>query len=159
MSDVSPPGARRAARVILIDDQNRALFFQAQEPKSGNRFWVMPGGGLEAGETFEEAAYRETLEETGILVRVGPCVWIRRHQHIWNGKPADQFEKFFVARPISAEIEIAGQNLDGYITGHQWWSLDDLTASREEFAPQRVAELLESVLRGDFPKEPMDCGV
>lgn len=153
------PGVRCAARVVLIDDQDRVLFFQAQEPQSGNRFWVMPGGGLEAEETFEEAAHRETLEETGISVHLGPCVWFRQHQYIWNGKPAGQFEKFFVARAISAQVKIAGQNLDSYITGHRWWSMAELSASQEEFAPRRVAQLLESVLRGDFPKEPMDCGV
>ncbi len=37
---------------------------------SGHSFWVIPGGGLEAGESDEECVIREMREETGLEVQV-----------------------------------------------------------------------------------------
>ena len=57
--------ARPAARILLLT-QSSVLLFHAQEPATGRRFWATPGGGLHVGETFEAAAHRELLEETGL---------------------------------------------------------------------------------------------
>lgn len=154
-----PKNVRYAARVVLIDCTNRVLLLQAREPASDRSFWVMPGGGLEIGERFEDTARREVFEETGIIISIGPCVWVRRHKHTWNGNPADQYEIFFVSRLDTEETVLTGQKPDSYIIGHRWWSLSDIMASSEDFAPRRLAELLEPLLRGDYPVVPIDCGV
>lgn len=152
-----PKDARLAARVILIDPGDRVLFCRGVEPVSDAAFWVMPGGGLEADETFEEAARREVREETGLVVEIGPCVWWRRHKHVWAGKDADQYERFFVARvPFPTGVTPVRQ--DSYVTEARWWTLEEMKASQEVFAPRRAVELLEDVLAGRCG-EPVDCGV
>jgi ADP-ribose pyrophosphatase YjhB (NUDIX family) len=52
----------------------------------GVRVWEVPGGHVDSGESFEEAAARETAEETGVSVTVGSlaatCIheWTERRQ-------------------------------------------------------------------------------
>ena len=52
---------RRAARLVVVDSRDRVLLRQ-HAPTHGAGVWATPGGGLENGDTFEEAAAREALE-------------------------------------------------------------------------------------------------
>lgn len=149
---------RLASRVVLIDERNRVLFCRGVDPSTGVVFWVMPGGGLDDGETFEDAARREVYEETGLLVTPGPCVWHRRHQLVWSGRDVDQFEKFFVASTGQVS-EIHGEKPDGYVTECRWWSLEEIIASEEDFVPRRVAEFLPEILIGEWGGKVVDCGI
>jgi ADP-ribose pyrophosphatase YjhB (NUDIX family) len=53
----------------LIEFEDRLLMCQRRDPPSAG-LWTPPAGFMEQGETLEEAAARETLEETGVLVSV-----------------------------------------------------------------------------------------
>ena len=78
--------ARRAARVLVIDEDARLLLLSAREPAEGRVFWLAPGGGAEDGESFARTAVRGLHEETGLTAALGPWVWERRHVHAWGGR-------------------------------------------------------------------------
>ncbi|MEL3907007.1 MAG: NUDIX domain-containing protein [Treponema sp.] len=56
---------RHACRGILIHDNRILLCYEANNDK-----YIIPGGGIEEGETLEQCCEREILEETGIAVTV-----------------------------------------------------------------------------------------
>jgi 8-oxo-dGTP diphosphatase len=57
---------RSAARLLLLDTHGRLLLFRHNDGH-GREFWAAPGGGLEPGETFEQAARREAAEDRNVL--------------------------------------------------------------------------------------------
>ena len=58
--------------VVLTEDGRVVLVKRGHEPLAGQ--WSLPGGMLELGETLEAGVAREILEETGLIVDVGPLV-------------------------------------------------------------------------------------
>lgn len=62
---------RPSSRLLVIDPLDRILLFKfehTQGPLAGQRFWATPGGGLDPGESYLQAACRELVEETGLAV-------------------------------------------------------------------------------------------
>lgn len=51
----------------IIVDRNKVLMVR-RRVKEGELMWQFPAGAIEGGETAEQAAVRETLEETGLTV-------------------------------------------------------------------------------------------
>jgi ADP-ribose pyrophosphatase YjhB (NUDIX family) len=64
--DAVPVVVRSVCGVLALDAQGRLLLVRRAEDGS----WCLPGGGVEPGETWADAARRECLEETGWLIEV-----------------------------------------------------------------------------------------
>ena len=62
---MNEPEKSRASGLILVSANKKVLLFRHQ-PKSRDTFWAPPGGGLEEGETIEQAAVREASEELAL---------------------------------------------------------------------------------------------
>jgi 8-oxo-dGTP diphosphatase len=63
---------RLGVAVLVRDEQGRLLLGRrGKEPNYG--LWVIPGGGIEGGESWAVAAHRELLEETGLDVWIDPA--------------------------------------------------------------------------------------
>ncbi|MHA6251480.1 NUDIX hydrolase [Oceanobacillus sp. CAU 1775] len=62
---------RDRGSVVIVEEHKVALI---QRIKDGSVYYVFPGGGIEIGETPEEAAKREAFEELGVEVKIKECI-------------------------------------------------------------------------------------
>ncbi len=152
---------RPAARVVLLDREGRIFLVNSEDPIDPRKppWWEIPGGGIDAGESSEDAARRELWEETGITdVEMGPCIWTQHVEFDFGGYHFDSRERIHVAwcdggdyRPKHLEALEAAAFL-----GARWWPLDELMASEVPVLPTRLREFLPPVVAGDLPEEPID---
>lgn len=150
------PLVREAARVLLLDPQDRVLLV-AHAPDATRRVWTAPGGGLHRDESHLDAAHRELEEEIGIDVEVGPWVWSRRVTFPFRGCWIDQSERWFLARTDRADADAAPLEDPGAVTA-RWWSPAELAATDAELAPAALAHHLGVLLSDGPPPEPVDVG-
>ena len=160
MSWEFPAGFRPAARALVLDEADRLLLVRFQFPNL--TVWSTPGGGIEAGETVEQALRRELVEEAGMHdVEIGPHLWTRtvrsrRPMGRWLG----QSEVVHLVRTAAFEPRPAlswEQLRAEFVHEVRWWSLDELRAVIRpgvRLAPERLAEVVLELLSGGPPAVP-----
>jgi 8-oxo-dGTP diphosphatase len=74
LSNIYPLVPRVGVGAITIHEGKVLLVLRGIEPSRG--LWAIPGGTLKLGETLQQCAAREILEETGITIKVGDCVYV-----------------------------------------------------------------------------------
>ncbi|MEI7673880.1 MAG: NUDIX hydrolase [Syntrophales bacterium] len=68
-----PDHPRVGVGAVVLREGRILLVCRGAAPAQG--LWAIPGGGLKLGETLQEGAEREILEETGITIRAGEPVY------------------------------------------------------------------------------------
>ena len=147
---------RRAARVILFDEEDRVLLVRGHDADNPERsWWFTVGGGIEDGESSRECASRELFEETGIRLEpellIGPIAY-RRAVFNFETVLARQDEEIFYAHAHCKELSDTRwtEEEQRVIDEYRWWDIDDFEAQLRDYEiyPTRLVELLHICLAG-----------
>jgi G:T/U-mismatch repair DNA glycosylase/ADP-ribose pyrophosphatase YjhB (NUDIX family) len=153
---------RRAVRALVLDPAGRVLLVRFDWPPDRS-VWAAPGGGIEAGESDEQAIARELAEECGLRdVVLGPCLWTREHwfgdMEGWGGQAERTYlvrTEHFDPAPERTRAQLAVERIGAV----RWWAPEALGATGACFAPRRLPELVHDLLQHGPPPEPVDAGV
>lgn len=139
---------RPAARILLVDPDDRLLLFRF-DPGDRPPFWCTPGGAVDPGETYEQAARRELFEETGIVADPGHEV-LRRQVDFLTLEHVEVTadERYFLVRTDATEVDPAGHTELEQRVMQQWrWiAPDDLASLGEPYFPEDLAEIMAGVM-------------
>lgn len=129
----------------IIERDNR--FLMVYEQADGKKVYNQPAGHLDPNETLQEAAIRETLEETGWTVKLTGLVGINLYNAPSNG--ITYFRTTFIAEAISHDTERA---LDTGIIEAVWLTFEELLARKEQLRSPMTLQIIEDYRAGKcFP--------
>jgi 8-oxo-dGTP diphosphatase len=134
---------RPAARLLVLDAAHRLLLFRFT-PDDRPPFWVTPGGALDPGESFEQAAVRELREETGFTCAIGPLVATRHVRFVTiEGVDVDAEERYYPVYPPAAALCFDGHTVleRQVMTSHRWWTPQELADCPEPYFPTDLLAL------------------
>ncbi|MDR6851813.1 8-oxo-dGTP pyrophosphatase MutT (NUDIX family) [Sphingomonas sp. BE123] len=135
---------RPAARILLTDRAGRVLLFRFT-PDDRPPFWCTPGGALDPGESYAQAARRELREETGLDLDCGPEVARREVEFITiEGDPVSADERYFAVVTEVTEIDCGAHTaLERRVMREwRWFTRDELAAHDEPYFPEDLGAML-----------------
>ena len=143
---------RSGVGIVVLNKENKV--FVAKRIDNPKNFWQMPQGGVDEGEDFLKAAYRELEEETSIknveLIKEldGTITYElpdRLLGLIWKGKYRGQKQKWFLMRFIGVDNEINIKTKYPEFLEWKWVDLDKITDLVVDFKLHVYKEVKDKV--------------
>ncbi|MTD14415.1 NUDIX domain-containing protein [Nakamurella sp. YIM 132087] len=115
---------------VLVQDGRILL---AHWNEGGRHGWTLPGGGMEDGESTEQTAVRECLEETGLQVTTGELLGVDTIYISGADRVVPAAGDLRALRVVYAGTVVGGEltvEADGSTDDVRWFALDDLPEDR-----------------------------
>ena len=136
-----------AGVVVVVLRENEVLL----DMRRDSRKWALPGGFKELGESLEEAARRELLEETGLIARrlrfLALCSGPEFAHTYPNGDRIDQVAALYQALEVDGDPRASEQES----LEVRYFAVDGLPFPMEPLSERLLARALET-FRGDGTK-------
>ena len=125
---------RNGVGIVVLNKNNKV--FVAKRIDNQKNFWQMPQGGVDKGEDYLSAAYRELEEETSIknvdlLKEIDGLVSYELPKNllgvIWKGKYRGQKQKWFVMKFLGQDSEINIKTKNPEFCEWKWIDLENIT--------------------------------
>ena len=143
---------RNGVGIVVLNKKNKV--FVAKRIDNPKNFWQMPQGGVDSGEKFLNAAYRELEEETSIknvelIQEIDGTMTYELPNHllgiIWKGKYKGQKQKWFIMRYLGDDNEINIKTNKPEFFEWKWIDLDMITDVVVDFKLHVYQELKEKI--------------
>ena len=138
--------------IVVLNKNNKV--FVAKRIDNPKNFWQMPQGGVNRGEDFLMAAYRELEEETSmrnvkLIQEIDGMLTYELPDHllgiIWKGKYKGQKQKWFLMRYLGEDNDINIKTQKPEFLEWKWISLDMITRVVVDFKLHVYKELKEKI--------------
>ena len=143
---------RNGVGIIVLNKENKV--FVAKRIDNPGNFWQMPQGGIDDGEDFLTAAYRELNEETSIknveLIKEfnGTLTYELPNNLlgiIWKGKFKGQTQKWFIMKFDGQDSEINLKTKNPEFFEWKWVDVDKITDNVVDFKKEVYEKLKEEI--------------
>ena len=143
---------RSGVGIVVLNKSDKV--FVAKRIDNPKNFWQMPQGGVDDGEDFLRAAYRELYEETSIksvelIKELDGTITYELPDHllgiIWKGKYKGQKQKWFLMRFFGEDTEINIKTKNPEFLDWKWIDIDQMTEVVVDFKLHVYKELKEKI--------------